>query len=65
MELLDRIFDPKVRQPLLGTVMERPHPKVEPLRRRPEVKIIRVTAENREALAERIVEMLGGEQLNR
>lgn len=57
--LLERIFDSASPQPLLGTVMERPHPLVDPLRCRPGVEVIQVSLNNREGLPGQLSEILG------
>jgi nucleoside-triphosphatase len=59
VQLLDRLFDRAGGQPLLGTVMERRHAKVDGLRERPGVEVIRVTTENREDLPSHLSRIYG------
>jgi len=53
---LGRVLDDPQR-PLLGTVMAGRHPVVEPIRRRRDIEIVTVTAENRERLVQQIGEI--------
>ncbi|MGD2153460.1 MAG: nucleoside-triphosphatase [Gemmatimonadales bacterium] len=55
--ILEQLFDPAASHAVLGTVMERSHPKVDPLRGRPGVEVIRVTERNRCELPARLGEI--------
>lgn len=64
------LFSPKFREalvhcldcavPVLGTIREGPHPFTDGIKRRPDVLLIRVTIENREALPERLASLITG-----
>ena len=45
--------------PVLGTILYRPHPLADRFRRAPEVKLIQVTATNRETLPAELATLLG------
>ena len=57
VELLPRIF--AASNPVLGTILERPHPVADRYRRAPGVQVVRVTAENRDGLALEVAERVG------
>lgn len=57
VELLPRIF--AASNPVLGTILERPHPVADRYRRAPGVEVVRVTSENRDGLAREVAERVG------
>ncbi len=60
VDLLGPIFDPAAQSAVLGTVMQGRHRHVEALRRRADIRIVQLTAENRERLPLELSEMFGG-----
>ncbi len=62
VDLLEQVF--RSRNPVLGTVMERSHPVADRFRRWPDVAVLRVTAENREALPRALAGRLAEQPLS-
>lgn len=67
MELCSPRFVPALeaalasRKPILGTVLQAPHPWIDGLRRRPSVELYRLTARNREDLKDALLARLRSE----
>ncbi|MFQ6673187.1 MAG: NTPase [Fidelibacterota bacterium] len=65
MELFSEKFQQAVAEaldsevPLLGAIQERPHPFLDKIRQRPDVELISITLENRDALVRDLGERLG------
>ncbi len=56
-ELAERALAAEARCPVLGTLMQGRHPLIDPLRRRPDIRVLTVTPGNREALPGRLAEV--------
>jgi nucleoside-triphosphatase len=62
MELFSQAFKAAVLAaledpaPVIATVMARPHPWVDPLKRQPDVTLWQVTVENRDEMPSRVLE---------
>ncbi len=60
VEVLGRVFDPAAAHAVLGTLMLGRNRHAEPLRRRPDIRVVVVTAENRDRLPRELSVELGG-----
>jgi len=59
-QLIRIALDSKSLSPrILGTILSRPHPFADEIRRRPDVRIVEVTKENRDRLPAELAEMFG------
>lgn len=60
VETLGHVFDPAATHAVLGTLMLGRNRHVDELRRRPDIRVVSVTAENRDRLPSELIAELGG-----